>query len=312
MFKDSINEELFAKSMQNLKTFSKSYDEILSELTKFKEKENKRIKNRIKKEGFAGVIVNSYVAHKRQSKNRIIGKKIKNEVNNTTPNYFSNHRIAVYTVVFGNYDNIREPVFIPDNCDYYIVTDQDIPDNSIWKKVDISRFDSDINILTNKEKNLFFRSHPDLLFSEYEYSIYIDGNVMPITDLTELINYLGNCGIGIFWHPGRQCIYDECRACMYFGMISSEQGEKHIEYLETNQMPHNYGLLETCVIARKHNLDICKKVMNDWWNEFMHTPRRDQLSLTYVLYKNGITVDEVAFPCGFMKDHGGVARFRHK
>ena len=79
MFKDSINEELFAKSMQNLKTFSKSYDEILSELTKFKEKENKRIKNRIKKEGFAGVIVNSYVAHKRQSKNRIIGKKIKNE-----------------------------------------------------------------------------------------------------------------------------------------------------------------------------------------------------------------------------------------
>ena len=77
-------------------------------------------------------------------------------------------------------------------------------------------------------------------------------------------------------------------------------------------MPHNYGLLETCVIARKHNLDICKKVMNDWWNEFMHTPRRDQLSLTYVLYKNGITVDEVAFPCGFMKDHGGVARFRHK
>ena len=261
MFKGAINEKDFVQNMQNLKRFCKSYDKMLFELTKYQEKDAKKIRNRIKKEGIAGLIVNSYVDYKRSNANTLVGVTERFEVENKTPRYFSKHRLAIYTVVFGSYDTVKEPVFIPDNCDYYIVTDQIVPEDSIWKKIDISKFDLILKRFTNKEKNCFFKLHPDLLFKDYEYSIYLDGNIMPVTDLTEYVNYLGDCGIGMFRHPSRQCIYDECKACMYFGMISSEQGEKHIQYLETNHMPSDYGLLEACIIARKHHSDICKKVM---------------------------------------------------
>ena len=50
-------------------------------------------------------------------------------------NYFSNEKIAIYTVVFGNYDNIPEPYANPDNCDYFVFTDQNFDDtNTIWKR----------------------------------------------------------------------------------------------------------------------------------------------------------------------------------
>ena len=37
--------------------------------------------------------------------------------------YFSEDRIAIYTCIIGAYDEILEPVFIPDNCDFYLITD---------------------------------------------------------------------------------------------------------------------------------------------------------------------------------------------
>ena len=52
MFKGSVNEMDFSKSMENLKAFSKSYDDILFEVNKYKTNEairnERRLKNRLK------------------------------------------------------------------------------------------------------------------------------------------------------------------------------------------------------------------------------------------------------------------------
>ena len=49
-----------------------------------------------------------------------------------------NGHIAVYTSIFGGYDSVLEPMFFSEKCVYYAITDQDIPDNSVWKKMDLS------------------------------------------------------------------------------------------------------------------------------------------------------------------------------
>ena len=46
-------------------------------------------------------------------------------------------KIAVYTSIFGNYDPLIEPLYHSEKCDYYAITDQDIPENSIWNKLDV-------------------------------------------------------------------------------------------------------------------------------------------------------------------------------
>ena len=37
-------------------------------------------------------------------------------------------RFAVYTVSTGKYDEVKEPIYIDDRIDYYVFTDQDIPE----------------------------------------------------------------------------------------------------------------------------------------------------------------------------------------
>lgn len=223
---------------------------------------------------------------------KIKRKEIKNGHSvKETGNYFLNERIAIYTSIYGNYDNIIEPYFIPDNCDFYIFTDQSLNrENSIWIKKSVE-FPSK---LSNVEKNRYVKMNPHKLFKDYKYSIYIDGNVQIVSDLTEYIHMLNEIGIGIHGHNLRNCVYDELKAVKKLKKISPQNAKRHEEYLRNNNMPKNYGLLQCNVIVREHHNKICKKIMNEWWEEFLKYPYRDQISLPYVLYKNNIPVYKVS------------------
>ena len=78
---------------------------------------------------------------------RVIFKKKKNpEVETLDFNKeYTGKRIVVYTSVFGNYDTIAEPLYCDPNCDYYIITDQEVPGNSIWKKYEKVNFPEGVN-----------------------------------------------------------------------------------------------------------------------------------------------------------------------
>ena len=58
-------------------------------------------------------------------------------------------------------------------------------------------------------------------------------------------------------------------------------------------MPRNYGLNETNIIYRKHNSKKIKKIMTEWWNMIKNYSKRDQLSLSYILWKNNIPVNKI-------------------
>lgn len=206
-------------------------------------------------------------------------------------NYFSSDRIAIYTAVFGDYDCVPEPYCTPDNCDFYIFTDQKHEDeSSIWKKKSIP---NEIRKFSNAEKNRYLKMHPDRVFADYKYSVYIDGNVQIITDLTEYINMLGTIGIGIHLHDSRSCVFDELEVIRRTRRESSENIKRHINYLKETGMPGNYGLLQCNVIIREHNNPVCLDIMDHWWQEYMMYTKRDQVSLPHVLYLHGIEVNEI-------------------
>lgn len=219
-------------------------------------------------------------------------KEIKHKMPKNS-NYFSSERIAIYTCIFGTYDRPEEPVWKPDNCDYYIITDQEVERTSAWKKVAIEKFINKIDKLTLAEKNRFFKMHPDIIFPEYRYSIYLDGNIQPVTDLTEYIYYISNIGISAHLHSIRNCVYKEAEIVKLLKKEKTERIQNHIEYIRKTKMPEEYGLIECNIIAREHHNPICKKIMDDWWNEFMNYSKRDQISFAHVLYMNGIPVDKV-------------------
>lgn len=222
-------------------------------------------------------------------------KKFSRSVIDYDPNYFSEHKIAVYTCVFGKYDSIVEPVATPDNIDYYIITDSNVSENSLWKKVDISQFEQMLKNMTNVEKNRWFKMHPEKVFSDYKYSVYIDGNVKPVTDFTEFVNRIGNCGVSMFWHSFNNCVYQEALFNKYsVRKIKSVEVDKQVEYLKSQNMPEDYGMTTCNVIAREHFNPICQKLMSDWWEEFINHCHRDQLSFPFVAWKNNIKMEDIA------------------
>lgn len=232
--------------------------------------------------------------------------------NSEESNFFSENRIAIYTAIFGKYDQIIEPRVYPDNCDYFIITDLDIPDASKWKKMDISKYTDQIKNLTNAEKNRFFKILPHLVFSDYDYSVYVDGNIEIMADLTEYIYNLNSCGIGLHLHSTRKCVFDEAKAILIHGKDSRENIERHIQHLKSEGMPANYGMCECNVIVRDHSNEVCKKIMIDWWNEFKQYAKRDQISFPYALYKNNINISDVAVLGNNIKMNPSFRVIRHE
>jgi len=211
-------------------------------------------------------------------------------------NYFSNKRIAVYTCVFGNYDTIIDPISCPDNIDYFVISDSPDIKSKIWKKLDVSKYSTMLSKLSNVEKNRWFKMHPFELFGDkYQYSIYIDGNIRPITDFTEFVNKLGECGIAMFSHKFNDCVFQEALNNYYLiKKTPKNQIKEQISYLRGKGMPEHYGMTTCNVIVRDHKNPIVRKLMDDWWEEFMLHCRRDQLSFPYVVWKNGIQMSDIA------------------
>jgi hypothetical protein len=92
-------------------------------------------------------------------------------------------------------------------------------------------------------------------------------------------------------HFVRDCVYDELLECIEWGKDSREVMEKQIQLIKENGFPKKHGLFESYIIYRHHHDHQVISVMDDWWGFIENYSRRDQLSLTYVLWKKNYKVD---------------------
>ncbi len=202
--------------------------------------------------------------------------------------YVREQRVAVYTALFGSYDILREPLLQPDNIDYYVLTDQEIPEGSVWKRLDASavipaEYQGDL-VLSNR----WCKIHPHLVFKDYQYSVYIDSNIWVFSDLTPLTAGLDSFPVAMFRHKRRDCVYDEVQACLEQKKDTKKSLKAHLEVIRSHGVPSNWGLLEASVIARKHFDSRCVELMDAWWKSFFRNSRRDQIALIDCLWLRGI------------------------
>ncbi len=81
-----------------------------------------------------------------------------------------------------------------------------MPANSAWKQIVIDRSLPQLQNLDNAGLNRYYKMHPDVLFEDYNYSIYIDGNIKVIGDLTAYINLISKAGIAVHRH-GKEIVF---------------------------------------------------------------------------------------------------------
>lgn len=143
--------------------------------------------------------------------------------------------------------------------------------------------------------------HPDVLFPDYDYSLYIDGNIRPITDLFPfLIKMTSSCKfIGLFEHPVCRDVYEMTELLKTINLVNHEKADLQMQKYRSELFPEKWGLFECNFILRRHNNNQCKAAMSTWWEEYMTGEKRDQMCFTFALWKNGFAYNDV---CRFGKN----------
>ena len=198
----------------------------------------------------------------------------------------SGFKIAVYSCITGGYDSVIEPLHTEPGTDYFMFTDGEVLGGSQWKKIDITKFKEYRELspaqLNRKIKILPFRYLPD-----YDYTIYIDGNIEIIAPLSPLIEEMGNHAFGVHYHRTRDCIYDELVQILYLQKADPVTVKQQVSAYKKEGFPRHFGLYENSLLIRKHGDEEVRQLMEAWWEEFLRYPARDQLSLPYVIWKTG-------------------------
>lgn len=131
------------------------------------------------------------------------------------------------------------------------------------------------------------------LYSETEYSIWIDGNITLLKPPEELVErYLGNHDLAVFSHPKRNCIYGEAIRVAKAELDDSEKIIEQVSRYERNGYAKEKGLCECGFLIRRHT----KKVIefnNYWWSEHCRGCVRDQVSFMYAVDEVGLRINKI-------------------
>ena len=193
----------------------------------------------------------------------------------------------VYTANLGKYDTIRN-IKKQKGYDYYLFLDEyDVIYNKLnWTIIYIPEYIKNSNMSIIK-KQRFFKTHPHLFFPNYDLSIYIDSTYEIRGNLDEFLLRILNPNISMYMleHPERKKIRDEFSIVKLLHKENKSMIRTIKERYKKENFPDDNGLIEGCIIIRKHNDKNCIKTMEKWFDEIKNYSHRDQLSFNYALWK---------------------------
>jgi len=203
------------------------------------------------------------------------------------------NKTVIYTAIFGSKDKLLEPDFLPEGCDFVCFTDMDL-DSKIWQIKKVEPLDGD---MTRTARHYKILAHQFL--SDYEFSIWIDGNILVRNDASRLINkYLNNYNMAVYDHrqtqkDPRSSVYEEAETLIEMASSGKYKDDPNlirtqVEKYKLENFPDNNGLISSMIMLRRHNQPDVIKTMEDWWSEVQDHSRRDQLSFNYVAWKNNL------------------------
>ncbi|QPV63206.1 DUF616 domain-containing protein [Halosimplex litoreum] len=192
--------------------------------------------------------------------------------------------IVVYKAIFDDYDILTDPEVTSNNIKYVCFTDDEKLESVVW----------DIRVLKDATTspnihNRRLKMKPHELFPEFEYSVYLDGNIHIVGNIETLIKRTMTDGpLAAPSHPSRESVAEEARKCIDAGLAPKNRVNEQLKRYRQLGFPDEEGLTENSVLIREHNDSDVVSVMEDWWQELGTETERDQLSLQYTLWKNDV------------------------
>lgn len=203
--------------------------------------------------------------------------------------------MTIYTAIFGNYEELKEPLIYTPGWKYVCYTDQPFK-SKIWHIIKKHQFD------TGPQRTARFYK---LLEYPEENSIWVDGS------------FIINCNLTDFWsnhykpffacpmHPIRDCVYTEASICITNKRANANDLIAQFAKYKQEKMPRHNGLITSGLLLRqkcKEVDDFCKF----WHDELSGQSTRDQIAFAYAAWKTGFK------PSTFKWDYRSAKEFIFK
>ena len=196
---------------------------------------------------------------------------------------------VVYTCITGAYDTLRQPLATRPDWDYICFTDNPSEkSDGVWQLRPVPLAEG-----SPKVRSAYVKLLPHKVLPEYDSSVFMDANLQIASDdfydKAEEKLASEESRICMVPHSTRDCIYDEASACFDSSLAGFRDVLRLRRKLRRDGIPRHLGLYETNILLRRHTDPKVIDVDEAWWQAFSTGIPRDQLSVTAVLYKEGIT-----------------------
>lgn len=191
-------------------------------------------------------------------------------------------KIVFYTCIAGKRDRPKH-VRSPNQYRYVLFTDEQSVTAKGWETKPIQYEHKDPCRIARYHKH-----NPHILFPDADISVWVDGTLAPINDLSSILRYVDENPIAAYKHPERNSTHDEAIACVHARKDSISVIKDQMQRYKDAGFPDNLGLYCTPVLVRKH-CQAMSNLQDAWWSEICNGSRRDQLSFTYCLWKTSVS-----------------------
>lgn len=194
-------------------------------------------------------------------------------------------RKAVLTYIIAGYDELKEPDIVTPGWDYYCVSDAPIASQT-WRPLPLlpscpdtacpKRYASFVKIM-----------HHLYLPAGYDVCMTIDGSMRIRCDLDSFLGevWSGDTDMAIARHPLRNCLYDEAGEVAKLQFDDPALVDSQTARYRREGFPRNYGLYGARLIVKNNRSVSLQNASAIWARELLRGSRRDQLSLTYALWR---------------------------
>jgi hypothetical protein len=193
-------------------------------------------------------------------------------------------RFCVYTALFGEYDDLRAPVFAPPGLEFICFSDRE-RDVAGWD-VRIVDLELDIPALKNRKLKIL----PYDYLKGYDCSLYIDASIVFLTDpLIVYRRWLKDRPFVAWAHPQRSGVFEEIEAILTGLYHPPDPLLDQYAYFRDQAMPEQSGLIEASFLWRDHRDARVRDLMEQWWDFLVRFGgHRDQPALGYLMWKTGV------------------------
>jgi len=193
---------------------------------------------------------------------------------------------VVYTAIFGQYDRLIEPIVHGNDIDYVCFTDNPSLASDTWR---IQAFEPYLPGDTVRSARLH-KICPHRFLGQYEYSLYIDGN-MRLREVPNVVAMLNGKTLAMERHRKRKCLYAEAEVCKERQLDRRTVIDQQIDAYRRMGFPENAGLYASYMIGRRHNDRKLMILSEKWWEHVCLFSRRDQISLPVIF--NGHPIESI-------------------